>query len=339
MYGLPQASKLTNIQLQAFLAPHGYHPYPITPGSWTHMSHNIHFTLVIDDFAVRYMDCVDADHLPTHQVTEDWEASQYCSLSITWDYAKCTVDLAMPRYIKHALKEFQHPHPKCPEHAPYAWIKPAYGAATQVTPTPDQTPAMDAADCQCIQEVIGVLPYYTRAVDPTLLLALGTLATQQSQGTQATMEALMQLLNNCTTHPDASIHYHTSNMVLWVHSNASYLSAPKGQSHAAGYYFLSSQQHSTPMATDPVPPDNGPIHVLCQIMQQVVASAAKAELGALFLNAQTACPICTAWDEMRHSQLATPLQTDNSMACGMINDTIKQKCSISINIHFYWIHN
>jgi len=42
------------------------------------MSHNIHFTLVIDDFAVRYMDCVDAEHLLNalkdhYQVTEDWD--------------------------------------------------------------------------------------------------------------------------------------------------------------------------------------------------------------------------------------------------------------------------
>jgi len=55
----------------------------------------------------------------------------------------------------------------------------------------------------------------------------------------------------------------------------------------------------------PMPPDNGPIHILCQIMWQVIASATKAELSTLFLNAQTACPICTALDEMVYSQLAT----------------------------------
>jgi len=52
MYGLPQAGKLTNIQLQAFLEPHGYHPCPITSGLWAHTSRDIWFTLVIDDFAV-----------------------------------------------------------------------------------------------------------------------------------------------------------------------------------------------------------------------------------------------------------------------------------------------
>jgi len=195
----------------------------------------------------------------------------------------------------------------------------------QFTPDPDHTLALDAADCKRVQEVISVLLYYAWAVDPTLLAALGTLATQQAQSMQATMDALTQLLNYCATHPNAGIHYHASDMVLWAHSNSSYLSAPKGRLHAAGYYFLSSHQHTTPTATDPAPPDNGPVHVLCQIMHQVVASAAKAKLGALFLNVQVACPMCLALDKLGHSQPATPLQMDNSTACGIINDTVEQK--------------
>jgi len=76
MYGLLQASKLANIQLQNFLAPHGDHPCPITPGLWTHASCDICFTLVIDDFAVRYMDQHNVNNLLAalkdhYQVTED----------------------------------------------------------------------------------------------------------------------------------------------------------------------------------------------------------------------------------------------------------------------------
>jgi len=80
MYGLPQAGKLANVQLQNFLEPHGYHPCPITPGLWTHTTCDIWFTLVVDDFAVCYMAKADADHLMTalkghYQVMEDWAAS------------------------------------------------------------------------------------------------------------------------------------------------------------------------------------------------------------------------------------------------------------------------
>jgi len=158
-------------------------------------------------------------------------------------------------------------------------------------PEPDATPALDAAD---------MLLYYARAVDAMMLTALGTLAMQQAKGTQATMQVLTELLNYCTTHPHAVIWYQASKMVLWTHSDASYLTAPKGRSHAAGCYFLSTRPSKPPTATDKPPPDNGPVHILYQIMKQVVASAAEAELGALFLNAQTICPFRIALDELGH---------------------------------------
>jgi len=80
------------------------------------------------------------------------------------------------------------------------------------------------------------------------------------------MEAITQLLNYCTMHPDTTAQYHTSDMVLWIHSNASYLMAPKSCSCTAGYYFLSTKPPTLPTAADPPPLDNGPIDVLCQIM-------------------------------------------------------------------------
>jgi len=154
------------------------------------------------------------------------------------------------------------------------------------------------------------------------------------------MLALTQLLSYCAMHPDATICYHTSDMVLWMHSNASYLTTPKGCSHATGHCFMSSRLATPPTPNNSAPPDNGPVHVLCQIMQQVVASAADAKLGALFLNAQAIFPLHMALDEMGHPQPATPMQTDNITACGILNDTIKQKWSKAIDImRFYWLHD
>jgi len=117
MYGLPQAGKLANTQLQTFLEPHGYHPCPITPGLWMHNTRPIQFTLVVDDFAVRYTDTADATHLMSalrqhYQVTEDWDTTRYCGMTLKWDYQNRTVDLSMPGYIDRALKRFQHPQPK-----------------------------------------------------------------------------------------------------------------------------------------------------------------------------------------------------------------------------------
>jgi hypothetical protein len=345
MYGLPQAGRLANDQLQRFLAPHGYRPCPITPGLWKHDTRPISFVLVVDDFAIKYVDRADADHLldalkTAYRVKIDWDASRYCGLTLAWDYTNRTVDISMPGYIDRVLMRFQHPVPSVPEHSPFAWQQPVYGAKVQeYAEPPDASPALNVADQKRVQEVIGVLLYYARAVDCTLLTALSSLATDQAHGTEATMRALTQILNYCASHPSATVRFHASDMVLWAHSDASYLSVPKARSRAGGYFFLSSRPSSSPSHLDPPPPANGAVDILCHILRSVMSSAAEAELGALFLNAKQACPIRTTLEELGHPQPATPLQTDNSTAAGIANDTVKMKHSKAIDMRFYWVRD
>eukprot|EP00957_Ditylum_brightwellii_P075610 5746634-Ditylum_brightwellii.AAC.1 len=65
-----------------------------------------------------------------------------------------------------------------------------------------------------------------------MLVALGTIVAVQNQGTQNTADAVEHLLDYCTSHPDVVIRYCPSDMILRVHSNASYLSEPKARSRA-----------------------------------------------------------------------------------------------------------
>jgi hypothetical protein len=156
------------------------------------------------------------------------------------------------------------------------------------------------------------------------------------------MEALTQLLNYCATHPNAIIRYTASDMVLHIESDASYLTAPKARSRAAGYHYLSSRPKDPskpPNPDDPPPPSNGAINILCQILREVVSSAAEAELAALFHNGKEACPLRTCLEELGHPQPTTPIVTDNSTASGIANDTVKQKRSKAIDMRFYWIRD
>ncbi len=66
-------------------------------------------------------------------------------------------------------------------------------------------------------------------------------------------------------------------MVLNVHSNASYLSAPQAQSCAGGYFFLGS----IPCDGHPIL-INGAIHITCTILKLVAASIAKPNLVPSF---------------------------------------------------------
>jgi hypothetical protein len=63
MYGLKQAGLLANQLLQTRLAPFGYYSERHTPGLWLHKTQPIYFSLVVDDFAVKYVAKHHADHL------------------------------------------------------------------------------------------------------------------------------------------------------------------------------------------------------------------------------------------------------------------------------------
>jgi hypothetical protein len=294
---------------------------------------------------VKYVGEEHATHLikalqELYEITIEWPGTRYLNLTLEWDYDARTVDMSMPRYIEQALLKFQHEPPPRPQHSPYPWTAPDYGAKTQLTAPADTSEPLDATGLHRLQEIIGTLLYYARAIDSTMLVALGTLSSAQSKGTATTAQAVTHLLNYCATHPDAVVRYHASDMHLHIHSDASYLSESKARSRAGGIFFLSTipkNPKQTPDPNETPPPFNGAIHVHCSIMDSVLASATEAEVGALFYNAKDAAMFRTTLAELGHPQPATPIQTDNACASGIANNTVKQRRSKAIDMRFYWI--
>jgi hypothetical protein len=136
MYGLKQAGLLANQLLQTRLAPFGYYTARNTPGLWLHKTRTISFSLVVDDFAVKYVGKQHADHLrntllKTYELTNDWTATVYSGMTLKRDYKNRTCDISMPGYVSNVLIKFQHDTPKHPQHTPSRYVTPVYGAKTQ----------------------------------------------------------------------------------------------------------------------------------------------------------------------------------------------------------------
>ena len=341
IYGLPQAGKLANEQLIRHLEPHGYAPCAMTPGLWRHKTRDITFLLVVDDFAIKYTDKKDAEHLLAaletgYKMSTDWNAERYCGLIMKWDYEARTCDVSMPGYIERALTRFNHPFPKKPQHNPFKFVQPEYGTTIQYEADADTSEKLDKKGQKRVQEVLGTMLYYARAVDPTLLVTVSSLARQQKDPTVNTMNAINHLLDYCATHPNAVTRFHASDMVLHVESDASYLSENDSKSRAAGYHYMSVDPKGENI---PYPPINGAVLVTSKVIKETVSSAAEAELAALFHNGQDAYALRTALEEMGHPQPATPMQTDNSTAAGLANDTIKQKRSKAMSMRWFWIRD
>ena len=82
MYVLSQAGRIANDTLVQHMAPYGYHTSKNTPGLWTHDSRPIKFTLVVDDFGVKYSVKEHALHLKSaleekYKVTTDQEGKLF----------------------------------------------------------------------------------------------------------------------------------------------------------------------------------------------------------------------------------------------------------------------
>jgi hypothetical protein len=337
MYGLPQAGILADVLLAKRLAKHGYITVPHTHGLWTHKWRPIKFSLVVDDFGVMYVGREHAEHLKAaleenYEISNDWEGSLYCGIKLFWDYAARTVDLSMPGYIAAILHIFQHPYPARPQHAPYKMQPINYGAKVQFTTPADTTTPLTDAEKLTLQQVIGCLLYYARAVDPTMLVVISTLASAQANGTASTTEAMHQLLDYCDTHSDAEVRFHSSDMVLQVSSNASYLSEPEARSRTSRYFYLGNND-------DRQQEINGPIICLSSIIKHVISSAAEAEIGSIFSNAKDAAPLRVVLEEMGHNQPPTPIQTENSTAYGIVNNKLNEKRSKAMDMRFYWVRD
>jgi hypothetical protein len=129
MYGLKHAGLLVNQLLQTHLAPFGYYPACHTPGLWLHRTRPISFTLVVDDFTVKYVGKQHAEHLQnallrTYKLTKDLTATLYSGMTLKWDYKSRKCNIFMPGYVSKVLSKFQHDAPKYPQHTPSRHVTP-----------------------------------------------------------------------------------------------------------------------------------------------------------------------------------------------------------------------
>ena len=77
-------------------------------------------------------------------------------------------------------------------------------------------------------------------------------------------------------------------MILHVESDASYLSISKARSRVGVYQYLISPSNNPNLPPTETSPMNGPLRAVCNILRNVMASAANAEVGGLFVNGQEA---------------------------------------------------
>ena len=238
------------------------------------------------------------------------------------------VDAALLRFCHFKHRQQNSPHPHAPS---------IFGAKVQYSTPANDSPILPDKHLKYIQQVVGVFLYYGIAIDNTILIGIGDIAAKQSVSTANNTACVDHLLDYLASNPNDTIRYHASGMVLFIHSDASYLSVAKDRICASGVYFLSDPKPDTITFNDYTTLLNVFVHVLCKILRNIMASAVEAEYGALFLNGQATVLIRTTLTKMGHSQPPTPIQVDNAISVVISNKNIRQKMSKSMDMRFHWI--
>jgi hypothetical protein len=335
MYGLPQAGRLAYDQLTQHLQLAGYVPTGQIPGLFKHLTRPIYFTLVVDDFGAKFVSKDDVLHRINHLkkkylVTTDWEGKLFCGISLDWDYAKWTVRLYMPHYVKKALLRFRYQAPNKPQHSPHTWNALLYGAKTQfTTPIDPHFTQLTPKQKTYVQEVIGTFLFYARVIDSTMLPAVGRIATNLAISPFTTLkQTIYHFLNYAATHPNVSVKYVASQMHLWAHSDASYLASPNHVPAPEASITSVTNPLSSSKPPTPSPPPMAPS-----------TSFAKSLTPSCPRHKKPKPAMRTTLEELGHNQGLTPIQFNNKVATGIMSDNIEQKRSKSMDMRFYCLRD
>ena len=93
IYGLPHTGLLANNLLAKRLIKAGDYQCQFTPALWRHVWRPVTFSLVVDDFGVRFKGDCHANHLINtlkkyYDVSVDWKGELFVGIKLKWDYKK-----------------------------------------------------------------------------------------------------------------------------------------------------------------------------------------------------------------------------------------------------------
>ena len=173
IYGLPQAGKLANDLLKKRLSKEDYFKVDHTPGLFRHKWRPIWFTLVVDDFGIKYVGEEHRDHLSNildkyYEMEMDYNGELYCGITLDWNYEKGYVDISMPNYVHKNLVKYKHDIPRKLQHCPYEPAPRKYGRESDEIAETPESPQVSEEKKKYVQQVVGSFQYYARAIDLTM---------------------------------------------------------------------------------------------------------------------------------------------------------------------------
>ena len=183
-----------NVKLNRFVPP-----YDLSSDNFcTHNWWLVQFTLVVDNFGVRYVGEEHAIQLKNiieenYTLISEWYGRQYIGTALDLDYKRRQVHLSIPKYVTKDIKKFKHKLQK-KKHQPYSSASIIYGAKKQYVTPQSTAPLFDEKGKKFTQQVCGKFIFLGLAVDSNLLCPISAIASHSATPTEDTMRQNQQLI-------------------------------------------------------------------------------------------------------------------------------------------------
>ena len=144
-----------------------------------------------------------------------------------WNYRERYVDIFMPTYASKKLTEYDY---KPTNHLQYCQYEPnsiIYGNNLDSIVHEIKSPLLDKNKKKYVQQVLSRFLNYAYVIDMTIFHAFSTIASEHANPTERALKGVHQSLHYTHTNTTAVIPFRASDMILNVHSNASYTSTRK----------------------------------------------------------------------------------------------------------------
>ena len=162
---------------------------------------------------------------------------------------------------------------------------------------------LDVTGTITVNELIGVLLYYAYINISTIHITMGTNGSQQAKTTKNTAVTYLRILQYIAVHPNLTVRFDASDVILHIHSAISYPSYTFGRSPVRWYISLPScPQNSCSKSSSPnhLLPINRVVLILSVIMMNILPLVEEAILGALFLTAKDTTLFCKTISNLSH---------------------------------------
>jgi hypothetical protein len=200
MYGHPVSGRIANRDLVAHLKEHSYNQDPNVPCLFEHATNKTVFTLIVDDFGVKYTGIENFNELVRilnmrWPVKTDITGKKFLGMRIDWHYDAVLPHFYpdMPTTIPDALARF-YPNGTCKgASTPSTYVPPFKRGPPDLGATVDNSKPVSLEVKKFIQQVVGVFLFYARTIDITMLPATRAISEHQSSPTEKTLADAHQL--------------------------------------------------------------------------------------------------------------------------------------------------